>query len=90
MLSLSFEVELRESHEKGLVSFRVGGGGGGCDVEGDELEGGAAMAASSGPGLLDGEAVGGDQGIAGKALVMLLRDRVLLAWLASSAALTST
>lgn len=79
MLSLSFEVELRESHEKGLVSFRVGGGGGGCAVDGDEFEGGAAMAGSSGPGLLDGEAVGGDQGIAGKALVILLSERVLLA-----------
>ena len=78
VLSLSFEVELRESHEKGLVSFLVGGGGG-CAVDGDEFEGGAAMAGSSEPGLLDGDAVGGDQGIAGKALVILLSERVLLA-----------
>lgn len=54
------------------MSFRVGGPGAGCG-------GGEAIALSKGPGLLDGDSADGDQGIAGRAFVMLLNDRVLLA-----------
>lgn len=71
-LSLSLPVEVRESQAKGLVSFRVGGGG-------FEAVGGGATAGADGTGLLEGDSEDGDHGIEGRALVMLLKDSVLLA-----------
>jgi len=68
-LSLLLEV-LRESHEKGLVSFRVGGCGLGSG-------GGEATAANDGLGLFAGDSAGGDQGMEGKALVRPPRDSFL-------------
>jgi hypothetical protein len=59
---------LLESHENGLVSFRPNGAG----------ASGAAGATGAGA-VFVGESIcgGGDQGIAGNALVMLLKDLVL-------------
>lgn len=58
--------EARESHEKGLVSFLpIGAGGAG------------AGATAAGVVFVGESTGGGDQGIAGKALVMLLNDLVL-------------
>lgn len=58
---------LLESHEKGLVSFRPNGAGAG-----------GAGATANGP-VFVGDSIcgGGDQGMAGSALVMLLKDLVL-------------
>ena len=72
-LSLSLLVEFRDSHEKGLVSFRVRGGGGAAGVGGGE-----AKADNDGPGLLAGGSGGGGQDIEGSALVILLSDNVFL------------
>lgn len=77
LLSLSLDTEFRESHEKGLVSFRLGGGG---------ATGGGATDVTEGWGLFAGDSAGGDHGIAGSAFVMLLKDRVLLAWSSPAAA----
>lgn len=71
--SLSF-VEFLESQVKGLVSLR-GPGAGVCDVV---VVGRGAFAGAVPTGLRAGEAGGGDQGIAGRAFVMLLRDIDLL------------
>ena len=66
--SLSLD-EPRESHENGLVSFRVGGWKGGW------LDGGeGTVAGATDIGLFDGDSAEGDQGIAGRAFVMLLKE----------------
>ena len=78
MLSLSLLDELRDSHENGLVSFLPGGGGGAAAVVGAGAGGGGCMAAVGGLGLRDGDSAGGDHGIDGRALVMLLNEMVLL------------
>lgn len=62
-----------ENQENGAERFRAGGLGAGCG-------GGAATALFEGPGLFEGDSAEGDQAIDGRAFVMLLRDRVLLAW----------
>ncbi len=83
----SLETELRDSQEKGLVSFRegativgavgvavvvVGAGAGAVTVIG------AAAVTMGDEGFLVGESfTGGDQGIDGRAFVMLLSDIVL-------------
>ena len=74
--SFSLLNEFRESQEKGPVSFRAGGGGAVDDVAGGG--GGGATAEAGGIGLRDGDSAEGDHGIDGRALVMLLRDIVLL------------
>jgi hypothetical protein len=68
-LSLSLLEEFRDSQENGLVSFLAGGAGAGCGR-------GEATVLSNGPGLFDGDSAEGDQGIVGRAFVMLLNDRV--------------
>lgn len=74
---MSFSLlELRDSQENGLVSLRAGGGAAACEVAAGG--GGGATAAVEGFGLREGDSELGDQGIAGSALVMLLRERVLL------------
>jgi hypothetical protein len=77
-VSLSLPVEFRESQENGLVSFRVGGGGAVVEFVAGGGGGGGATAEVRGFGLRDGESAVGDHGIDGSALVMLLRDIVLL------------
>lgn len=74
LVSLSL-LELRDNHENGLVNFREGGGGGPWAVG---TGGGGAIAFDGGFGLLDGDSDEGDQGMAGKAFVILLSDSVLL------------
>lgn len=69
VLSLSLEPELRDSHENGLVSLRVGGGGGAGWLAAAAVEGG-------GLGLFAGASVFGDQGIEGSALVRPLNDKL--------------
>jgi len=61
----SFEA-LLESHEKGLVSFRLNGAGA------------SDTGATATGAVFVGESIcgGGDQGMAGRALVMLLKDLV--------------
>lgn len=86
LVSLSLLVEFRESQEKGLVSFLLGGAGG---LLSDEEAGGAAAAAAAAPagagaGLLEGDSAGGDHGIVGNEFVMLLKDNVLLGGSGSS------
>ena len=74
-------LEARVSQEKGLVSFRVDGGGGGSslDVGRSFAGGGGATAAVGGIGLREGDvSAGGDQGMEGRELVMLCREMVLL------------
>jgi len=67
---------LLESQANGLVSFRLTGGGGTGAGAGGGGGGGTAAGATAG-GLLGGESTaGGDHGIAGRALVMLLKDMV--------------
>ena len=73
VLSLSLLAEFRESHVNGLVSFRVGGGGLAVPL----AAGGGATAFAGGPGLFEGDSAGGDHGIDGRALVMLLSESVL-------------
>lgn len=74
-LSLSLLLDaFRDSHEKGLVSFRVGAGGW---VTGG---GGEAIAAIDGPEVFEGDSVWGDQGMEGRASVMLCRDIFLSGW----------
>lgn len=66
--------EFRDSQEKAPVSFLVGGGG--CDTV--VVGRGAVVAVDDAPGLFAGDVpAGGDQGMEGRALVMLLRDNVL-------------
>lgn len=69
--SLSLLVEFRDNQENGLVSFRVGGP--------ECCGGGEATAFIDSTGLFDGDSPDGDQGIGGRAFVMLLNDKVLLA-----------
>lgn len=76
--SFSLLKEFRESHEKGPVSFRVGAGVAVDDVVGGGGGGGGATVVTGGNGLRDGDSAEGDHGIDGRALVMLLRDIVLL------------
>ena len=77
-VSLSLPVEFRESQENGLVSFRVGGGGAAVEAVAGGGGGGGATAEAREFGLRDGDSAVGDHGIEGRALVMLLRDIVLL------------
>lgn len=72
LTSFSFD-ELRESQVKGLVNRRGPGAGAGCDEVVTGGRGGAL--AGPAPGLFAGDATEGDQGIAGRALVMLLSER---------------
>lgn len=58
------------------MSFLVGAGGVGAEEE--DGGGGGATADAVGFGLLVGDSDGGDQGIGGRALVMLFKDIVLL------------
>lgn len=73
--------EFRDSQAKGLVSFRVGGAGTGAGaVVGKEV--GTAAAGGDcerGEGFLTGDSLtaGGDHGIEGRALVILLSESVL-------------
>lgn len=69
MLSLSLEPELRDSHENGLVSLRVGGGGAAGWLA-------AAVVDDGGLGLFEGVSGFGDQGIEGSAFVRPLNDKV--------------
>lgn len=62
----SFCTEFRDSQENGLDNFRVGADGA------EEIGAGADASECFG-----GDSWGGDHGIDGKALVMLLRDNVL-------------
>lgn len=80
MVSLSLLELLRDSHENGLVSFLVGGGGGAAtEAAGAGAGGGGCIAEAGGLGLRVGDSAGGgDHGIEGRALVMLLSDIVLL------------
>ena len=70
-------LEFRESQEKGLVSFRLGGWGA-KDVAGGSGDG--PTVPTEGTGLLDGDSAGGDQGIDGRVLVTLFSNIVLLGW----------
>ncbi len=72
--SLSLLEEFRESQENGLVNLRVGGGGAAVDKAG---AGGGTTAEWEGFGLREESLGGGDQGMEGRALVMLLRDSFL-------------
>lgn len=70
----SLPAEFRDSHEKAPVSFRVDGGG--CVAA--AVEGGAIVVVDDAPGLFAGDVpAGGDQGMEGRALAMLLSDKVL-------------
>lgn len=69
--------ELRESQENAPVNFLVGAG---LFCEGAvfaELAAGATTEDEVAPGLRAGEAAGGDHGMLGSALVILLSDNVL-------------
>jgi hypothetical protein len=75
----SFE-ELRESHEKGLLNFLPVGAGAGAGAAAGAATGagGDGAAAGGAGGLFDRESVaGGDHGMGGKALAILLKDMVL-------------
>lgn len=65
------------------MSFRVGGGA-------FDAGGGGATAVAVGFGLREGDSEEGDQGIEGRALVMLLSDIVLPAWSLSTGLVGST
>lgn len=73
--TVSFPDVFRDNQEKGPVSFRVGGGAGAANGK----EGVTVVVVDDPPGLLAGdEPAGGDHGIEGSALAMLLSDKVLL------------
>lgn len=71
--------ELRESQENAPVSFLEGAGLLCEEAVFAELAAGAGAAVEDevAPGLRAGEAVGGDHGMLGSALVILLSDNVL-------------